>query len=547
MRTVCLSLAILLLIAAPCFPVTLMKNVGHGDCYVVISDGRVVVVDLGPASSAKGLVALLKMDYTHYDRVVVTHVHSDHVGGLVTAEQYARQIGAVLTADSFVSNRGAHDLDLVVRDSTLRQLKSSLKGRSIVGLRDDALTKLVLNDENIEVRGISLGDPEASGKENVSGLVVKVTEIRDGTRRATLFLGDIEQAQQAQLFASREAEDVFREVRAVTLPHHGRAPTLAPDFCSEVKRLAGSEVVLLHSDATALDPQVAQQAKEAGLRVKSTAATATKGAEVLVNLFADSTYHMVGKTPAKLAAVAKSRKASLVSGGEYTAQEVVEAVSNYCRRPPTELLRPGTVISLPSDAWVRGHIKDRRQAFDRETETLISQLRSSDKGQVVRADQALARRFRKLSQEQKTRIGELRPGAVERWELQDASPVEREIRMGLKQGWVVKRNLNLDQSKLFVYAGKGGKGRSYKLRYLVRETGDGTWRIHTPGRRNGRGIAAYGKPVGVMRSPNGVNVIDRTVCEYCGKEAVGWCHMREKDVCEEHRYFTQDGVSWRCP
>ena len=48
-----------------CFPVTIMKNVGHGDCYVVISDGRAILIDLGPPSSINGLISLLKSDYTH--------------------------------------------------------------------------------------------------------------------------------------------------------------------------------------------------------------------------------------------------------------------------------------------------------------------------------------------------------------------------------------------------------------------------------------------------------------------------------------------------
>jgi hypothetical protein len=36
-------------------------------------------------------------------------------------------------------------------------------------------------------------------------------------------------------------------------------------------------------------------------------------------------------------------------------------------------------------------------------------------------------------------------------------------------------------------------------------------------------------------------------CEYCGQPAVGWCTMRHKFVCEQHRYFQQSGVHWRCP
>src|SRR5258706_16069023 len=48
---------VLLLIPTHAFSITIIKKVGHGDCYVVISDGRVVVIDVGPRSS-NGLVSL---------------------------------------------------------------------------------------------------------------------------------------------------------------------------------------------------------------------------------------------------------------------------------------------------------------------------------------------------------------------------------------------------------------------------------------------------------------------------------------------------------
>lgn len=36
-------------------------------------------------------------------------------------------------------------------------------------------------------------------------------------------------------------------------------------------------------------------------------------------------------------------------------------------------------------------------------------------------------------------------------------------------------------------------------------------------------------------------------CEYCGQPAVGWCTMRHKWVCAQHRYFVQGNIHWRCP
>jgi hypothetical protein len=38
-----------------------------------------------------------------------------------------------------------------------------------------------------------------------------------------------------------------------------------------------------------------------------------------------------------------------------------------------------------------------------------------------------------------------------------------------------------------------------------------------------------------------------TKCKICGARAIGYCHMRNINVCETHRYFTQGGTHWRCP
>jgi hypothetical protein len=38
-----------------------------------------------------------------------------------------------------------------------------------------------------------------------------------------------------------------------------------------------------------------------------------------------------------------------------------------------------------------------------------------------------------------------------------------------------------------------------------------------------------------------------SVCELCGRRAVGRCSIRKIYVCDTHRYFTRNGVSYRCP
>jgi beta-lactamase superfamily II metal-dependent hydrolase len=566
-----------------------MKNVGHGDCYVVISDGRIVVIDVGPTSSADGLVAFLKGGYFHYDRIVITHVHSDHASGLMTAGEYARQKGSVLSAGMFVSNHGEHDVDVVIRESKLRALLASLRSQPVVAMDDQALAKLAFADENMAIEGFTLNKSKQSKSENASGLVLKVTEIRDGQRRATLFLGDIGKSEQARLFSRPDARDIFRDVGAVTLPHHGRSTTLHRDFFDCINALGERRITLLHSDRKPLNRRVATKAAEAGFTVKSTADAA--GGDVLVNLFgSEKTFHVVESGTTDLAEIVAREEGNLTRSGRLRTDEVLDAVSRFCNRPPTDPLSANTVISWPSDAWILKEVAKERDEFNRETERLISQLQSTDARASAEAEKMLDGRRPRLSQAQRDNVDKITQEAFDReterliLQLQslaveestaaeralaarrarlsqvqieridglvhDATArrhMENEILEGLRSGWYTERNPNINNSRLFLYGSKAEQERSTGLRYVVEEGSDRIWEVHEVGPIDSIGISTPGRSVVRMKRPSETTVVDRRVCEYCGKTAYGLCTMRHKYVCESHRYFTQGTTRWRCP
>jgi ribosomal protein L37AE/L43A len=631
-------LLVLFVISIPCQSVTIVKNVGHGDCYVVISDGRIIVIDAGPMTSTEGLVSLLRQEYFHYDRIVITHVHSDHAGGLIPAGQYARQTGSQLSTDMLVSNHGEHDLGLVVHEARLKTLLSSLREVPIVGMDDPALAKLSFADENISIEGIALGKGRRPRNENLSSLVLKVTEIRDGERRAVLFLGDIEKSQQAELLSRADAKEVFRDVRAITLPHHGRQTTLARNFLKEAREFTGEGLVLLHSDRLPLDDHFRRKAEGLGMTVKSTVDAA--GQDVYLDLFGQGkTFHVVKDSMTNLADIVASEESRLLMESGFTMDEVVEAVGRFSNRSPAKPLPANTVISWPTTAWIGKEVEQRRaefarevdrligqlrsrdaiesadaertlterrskmnseqagrfdstlqevterraqerfneeterllvqleskdvaeslkaenelearrpklsreqtgrldaflQDFSRDTESLIRQLQSFDITEATRAEEALALRRGRLNQEQLDLITRLSQETAARYQL------EKEITQGLQNGWRVESNPNIDDSKIFLY-------RRGSLRYVIREIDYETWEVHQPGRGGRFGLATYGRTVGRIGRPAEVEVTERYLCEYCGKEAVGYCHIRNKYVCDEDRYFTKDGVYWRCP
>ena len=390
----------LVLFVSQGWSVTVIKSVGHGDCYAVISDGRAVVIDTGPGNDT-GLVTFLKSGYLHYDRIIITHVHSDHAGGLMTAARYAQEEGSPFTADLFVSNHGEHDLDLIIKEGNIPTLLKSMRGKKPVAvLTEEGLSKLALDDPHLRVQAVQLADGVGGASENQSGLIIKVTEIRDGESKATLFLGDMEVSRQRALFNDPGIAKVFEDVQAVTLPHHGRKTTLAPEFFHELKRVAGNDVVVLHSDRTVLDREVRGWAQAEGVKVVST--TDSKGFphDVHVNLFSKPNYYIV-KSPTTIRALAARRNGlGLKVAKGISNQELADAISSFTGRNAGAVLSPGTTLSIPTERWINSAAEGSRQAAVEENDRLISQLGAYDEATVKKTADILSVRVSKLTSEQ---------------------------------------------------------------------------------------------------------------------------------------------------
>jgi hypothetical protein len=79
-------------------------DVGQGDCSLILCDGNAMLIDGGEASESSKVYAYLKkLGVDHLDYIVATHSHSDHIGGLSGALNYASVDTALCPVTSYDS------------------------------------------------------------------------------------------------------------------------------------------------------------------------------------------------------------------------------------------------------------------------------------------------------------------------------------------------------------------------------------------------------------------------------------------------------------
>ncbi len=177
-------------------------DVGQGDSALVECDGHYMLIDGGDVNAGNKVYnALEERGVQRLDILAISHMHSDHIGGLIKALTYASKIGVTIsnTSDS---------------DSALfRKLEYQL------GINETKI-KVPHEEDKYSLGSAEIEVVDVSAEEGNDSLVLLVTY---GDTRF-LFTGDIEDSAQTRISDKYENEfDEPFEIDLIKMPHHGSA------------------------------------------------------------------------------------------------------------------------------------------------------------------------------------------------------------------------------------------------------------------------------------------------------------------------------------
>ena len=185
-------------------------DVGQGDCSLVLCDGHAMLIDGGEASESSKVYAYLKSHgIEHLDYMVATHAHSDHIGGLSGALNYA----TVDTAFCPVT-----EYDSKTFSSMVKYLGNQGLSITVPSAGDD----FMLGSAYVQI----LGPQKSYDDPNDTSIVLKVTY----GDTSFLFTGDAERTAEADILAA--GYDLSSTVLKVG--HHGSDTSTSYPFLREI-------------------------------------------------------------------------------------------------------------------------------------------------------------------------------------------------------------------------------------------------------------------------------------------------------------------------
>lgn len=189
-------------------------DVGQGDCELIMSGDKVVLIDSGERDCGQTVVNYLnKQNITKIDYVIGTHPHSDHIGGLSDVINNF-EIGKIYMPK-------VPD-DLVPTSSTYTKLLETIQNNNLK-ISTCKFGEIIQIDECQLIMYPPLGDYD-----NLNDYSIMCKLVHGNNN--FLFTGDAEKAEENDLIGS--GVDISADVLKVG--HHGSSTSSSKDFLKKV-------------------------------------------------------------------------------------------------------------------------------------------------------------------------------------------------------------------------------------------------------------------------------------------------------------------------
>lgn len=193
-----------------------MLDVGQGDCFAFMSDGKTVLVDTGNETEML-YSALARSGITHIDAVIITHPDDDHCGNL-------SELGGVVGVERVLIADGLDEVEDEKVERFVAQTRGMMGPDRVVEvragdrLRFGAFTFDIVAPDSIEYEG---------GNEDSICFYARIDCDRDGSPDwNAFFCGDAE----AEVLEGLDDEHLLERVDLYKVGHHGSRKALTPEL-----------------------------------------------------------------------------------------------------------------------------------------------------------------------------------------------------------------------------------------------------------------------------------------------------------------------------
>lgn len=194
-------------------------DIGQGDCALLESDGKFMLIDGGPTKAGPSLVAYLKeRGVTKLDYVLATHPHADHTGGLVDVLKEFK-VDKLIKTDAAFGNNTYYDFLAQIFAKNIDVVEPKVGNSFQFGT-----AKITFLAPNAEFYTRRKSDFEQL---NNMSIVVKV----ENGENSFLFTGDAEKISELEMIKGNNPlkADVLK------VGHHGAATSTSVEFVSAVQ------------------------------------------------------------------------------------------------------------------------------------------------------------------------------------------------------------------------------------------------------------------------------------------------------------------------